>query len=167
MTTTATHAATLIRTIDGVEWPAAGPWDIRPGRPLDVRRLRGLRRRGDRTGGYHGELVIAAPGLGSTLHLVIDAAPAPRLPGVDVQATITAADELGSWQLAGTALAADDLVDVHGVATYHGVFHAGARVNTWLDLDLVLDRPRRRGTRRLAVSGQLTALAPDGLAHPR
>ena len=46
--------------------------------------------------------------------------------------------ELGSWQLAGTARRGDELLRMHGVATYHGVFHGGARANVWLDLDLVL-----------------------------
>jgi hypothetical protein len=166
MTTAGSHAASLIRTVDGVEWPAPGPWEIRPGCPLEVRRLRALRRRGERIASYRGALVIAARGSGSTLHLAIGAAPTLRLAGIDVRATITAADELGCWELAGTARAGDDLLRARGVATYHGVFHAGARVNTWLDVDLVLSDPDRRGTPRLALAGQLTVLAPDHIAHP-
>ena len=143
-TTTRRPATTLIRTVDGVEWPLPGQWEIRPGHPLDVRRVRLLHRRRDLVSTYRGELVVADPGLGSTLHLAIGAAPGLRLVGIDVRATITAADELGSWQFAGTARAGDDLFHVDGVATYHGVFRAGARANAWLDLDVVLSETLRK-----------------------
>jgi hypothetical protein len=166
MTTLHSVAATLIRTVDGVEWPAPGRWDIRPGWSLDVRPVRLLARRRDRVAIRDGTLDIAEPGSGSTLQLAVGAAPAVGLTAVDVNVTITTADRLGRWQLAGTAAAGDDRLGVTGEVRYHGTFRAGSRASVWLGLDVVLHDRRRTHARRVALAGQLTALAPDLVAHP-
>ena len=94
-TTRSSAAATLIRHVDGVEWPVPGSWAIRPGCPLDVRRVRLLRRRHRLVTSYHGSLLVAEHGLGSALHLVIGAVPALARGDIDLSATITDADRAG------------------------------------------------------------------------
>jgi hypothetical protein len=160
MSTQRTAGTTLIRTVDGVEWPAPGRWDIRPGWSLDVRRTRLLSRRSDSVDIRDGALVVAEAGSGSTLHLALGRASALGVARIDLGSTIVAADRFGCWQVAGSALVGDELLRVDGAVRYHGTFRAGWRANVWLDLAVVLHDPRRHTGPRFDLSGQITALAP-------
>ena len=157
-------AATLIHTVAGVEWPVAGTWAIRPGPAVEVRRDRRLARRRTATvAEYEGALVVAEHGAGSALRLVVAAVPGLCPTGIDLTAVIAPADPAGRWRIEGTAHAGGHVLAATGSGTYHGVFRSGARAHVWFDLAAVL-HDGHPSTPRLALAGQLLALAPDDIA---
>jgi len=167
MSATATTPPTsrLIRRLDGLEWPAAGAWQLPVGVSLDVHRTQRFRSRAIRVPIRGGTLVVDERGLHSTLDLHL----APTYPlaagGLALRAVVTAADRSGTWIVSGSALVDDIDRPLVGSVRYCGVYRTGWRATAWLEVSLSVPRGHR-GVPRLDMSGQLDALAPDLCVAP-
>jgi hypothetical protein len=151
--------AELIRTVDDVELPAPGRWDIAAAQPVRLRTV-GLRRR-TTTGTVSGGVTIAEDPGDSTLDLLIS-------PGGDggrehelaIHATLTSAGADGIWhfdgQVAGTT--APVAIDV----TYHGVYRRAERALAWLTVEAAL--PGLGGRPRRVLAGDVNADHPGRAA---
>ena len=158
-----TLSSMLIRRIDGIEWPAAGSWELPRGGSLDVCRPHRLRSNRTRLRVRGGTLDVDERGLHSTLDLRLDAAaPSATGGGLAVHATVTAADADGMWSVAGSALVDDIWHPLAGTVAYCGVYRTAWRATVWLELALTVFAPAwRPGWPDSDLSGQLDASAPD------
>ena len=166
--------ADLIRTIGGVQAPAAGPWEIGRGQGLGLA-SRGLRPRELPARVHCGTLIVADDLLGSSLDftmLVPDTTDC-----VLFSTRVTRLLSVDSWQADGTTTTASGSRPASLKLRYNGVFRQGGRPpSLWLTIQATVDLPelgvvvgsRRAGRLKVAAElnlnprGQLPS--PGGLA---
>ncbi len=144
-----------IRTIDGVETPAPGPWTIPnqhftapSGTAAEEHVVRGLLVVGDELADTWLSLTAVAPDA-TTI----------------IKSRLVSADDGGHWRFVGTARADGAERPVTVEARYHGVFRRNGRTSTWLTIDVAPDGrswARRRHPHLLEVD--VNADAPPALA---
>ena len=141
-----------IRTNDGVETPAPGPWTIpnqRFAAPSDA---------GDHV--VRGLLVVGDEVADTWLSLTIVAPDATTI----IKSRLVAANDTGHWRFVGTARAEGAERAVTIEARYHGVFRRNGRTSTWLTIDVAPDGRTWFGRRhRQILKVDLNADAPPAI----
>ncbi len=142
-----------IRTIDGVETPAPGPWTI------PNQRFAAPSEAGDHV--VRGLLVVGDEVADTWLSLTIVAPDATTI----IKSRLVAANDVGHWRFVGTACAdgAERAVTVE--ARYHGVFRRNGRTSTWLTIDVAPDSRTWFGRRqRHILKVDLNADVPPAIS---
>ena len=149
----------LIRMIDGVHAPAAGPWEIGGGQSIGLT-ARGLRTRTLLTRVLRGTLVVTEEVLGSSLDFTV-LVPDMRCPlGFSTRVTHLLSAE--SWQADGTTTTASGSRPVSLSLRYNGVFcQRGRQPSLWLTIQATVVLPEMcvavvgRRVRRLKIAADL------------
>ena len=161
----------LVRTIGGVQAPAAGPWEIGRGQGLGLA-ARGLRLRELPARVHCGTLIVADDLLGSSLDftmLMPDTTDCVRF-----CTRVTRLLSVDSWQADGTTTTASGSRQVSLRLRYNGVFHQrGRQPSLWLTIHATLDLPdlggvvgnRRAG--RLEMAADLNLNPRGAIGHAR
>ena len=164
-------SADLVRTIGGVQAPAAGPWEIGRGQGLGLA-TRGLRPRELPARVHCGTLIVADDLLGSSLDftmLVPDTTDCVRF-----STRVTRLLSVDSWQADGTTTTASGSRQVSLRLRYNGVFRQRLRPpSLWLTIQATLDLPdlgvvvgsRRAG--RLKMAAELNLNPRGAIGHAR
>ena len=160
----------LVRTIDGLQAPAAGPWEIGRGQGLGLE-ARGLRPRELPARMLHGTLIVADDLLDSSLDftmLVPDTTDVVRF-----STRVTRLQSVDSWQADGTTTTATGSRPASLLLRYNGVFHQPGRPpSLWLTIQATVDLPdlgvvvgsRRAGRVKMAAELNLNPRVASGHA---
>ncbi len=158
-------SADLVRTIDGVQAPAAGPWEIGRGQDLGIA-ARGLRTRELPSRVHCGTLIVADDLLGSSLDFTMFVSDTTDC--VRFSTRVTRLLSVDSWQADGTTTTTSGSRQVSLLLRCNGVFRQRRRPpSLWLTIQATLDLPdlgvvvgsRRAG--RLKMAAELN-LNPRG-----
>jgi hypothetical protein len=157
--------ADLVRTIGGVQAPAAGPWEIGSGQGLGLTARR-LRTRALPARVLRGTLIVTDDLLGSSLDFTMLEPDTGRC--VDFSTRVTQMLSVDSWHASGTTTSASGSRPVSLSLRYNGVFRQRGRPpSLWLTIQATVDLPelgvsvgsRRAG--RLKMAAELN-LNPRG-----
>jgi hypothetical protein len=151
--------ADLVRTIGGVQAPAAGPWEIGRGQGLGLA-ARGLRPRELLARVLYGTLIVADDLLGSSFDFTMLV---PDTTGCVLFSTrVTRLRSVDSWQADGTTTTASGSRPASFKLCYNGVFRQGGRPpSLWLNIQATVDLPElgvvvgSRRARRLKMTAEL------------
>ena len=158
-------SADLVRTIAGVQAPAAGPWEIGRGQDLGLA-ARGLRTRELPSRVHCGTLIVADDLLGSSLDFTMFVSDTTDC--VRFSTRVTRLLSVDSWQADGTTTTTSGSRQVSLLLRCNGVFRQRRRPpSLWLTIQATLDLPdlgvvvgsRRAG--RLKMAAELN-LNPRG-----
>ncbi len=160
-----TAPADLIRTIDGVDAPAAGAWELGRGQNIGLT-ARGLRTRSVPTRVAHGTLVVTEELLGSSLDFTVLVPDTGSYVGFSTR--VSRLSSVECWQGAGTVTTAADSCPVSLSLRYNGVFcQRGRQPSLWLTIQANVVLPEvsvtvvGRRVRRLTIAAELN-LNPRG-----
>jgi hypothetical protein len=163
-----TGSADLVRTIGGVQAPAAGPWEIGRGQRFDLA-ARSLRTRQLPARVDCGTLIVADDLMGSSLDftmLVADTTDCVRF-----STRVTRLLDVDSWQADGTTTTASGSRQVSLRLRYNGVFRQRGRPpSLWLTIQATVDVPdlgvvvgsRRAGRLKMAAELNLNPRGATG-----
>lgn len=157
----------VIRTIGGVQAPAAGPWEIGSGQGLSLT-ASGLRTRVLPARTLRGALIVTDDLLDSSLDFTV-VVPDMRV-GVRFSTRVTRLLSDDSWQADGTTTTGSDSHSVSLRLGYNGVFcQRGRQPSLWLTIQATVDLPElghaigSRRARGLKFDAELN-LNPRGAA---